>query len=144
MISKRLYTFCHLLTAKGIFVQAKKHCHSSEQAYNNSNGVQECDGTFINEFMLLLYYTNLIPGFSGLAGTLHQFRGVNGCYNNHRHLDATSLKANFLEANYKCKVTCITERKTMCEAQAMNSKTLAYLVVVIQANAIQTTVLSCF
>ena len=60
MISKRLYTFCHLLTAKGIFVQAKKHCHSSEQAYNNSNGVQECDGTFINEFMLLLHYTNLI------------------------------------------------------------------------------------
>ena len=51
----------------------------------------------------------LIPGFSGLAGILHQFRGVNGCYSNHRHLDATSLKANFLEANYKCKVTCITQ-----------------------------------
>ena len=65
----------------------------------------------MDEFILLLYYTNLIPGFGGLAGILHQFRGVNGCYSNHRHLDATSLKANFLEANYICKVTCTTERK---------------------------------
>ena len=39
------------------------------------------------------------------------FRGVNGSYSNHRHLDAKSLKANFLEANYICKVPCRTERK---------------------------------
>ena len=114
MIFLKVVHLLLFINRKGIFVQAKKHCHSSEQAYNNSNGVQECDGTFINEFtllLLLLYDTNLIPGFSGLAGILYQFRGVNGCYSNHRHPVATSLKANFLEANYICKVTCTTERK---------------------------------
>ena len=78
--------------------------------YNNSNGVQECDGTFINEF-ILLYYTNVIQSFNALFCILHEFDRVNGCYSNHKNPDAKSLKVQFLEANY--------------------IKTLTYLVVVI-------------
>jgi len=85
------------MNRKGIFIQAKKHCHSSEQANNNSDGVLECDRTFINEF-ILLYYTNLIQGFNALASILHEFQGVNSCYSNHMNLDAKSLKVHFLEA----------------------------------------------
>ena len=39
------------------------------------------------------------------------FMGLMGCYSNHMNIDAKSLKANILEANYLCKVTCTTERK---------------------------------
>ena len=53
----------------------------------------------------------MIHGFNALAGILHQFRGINGCYSNYRQLDAKFLKANFLEANCICKVTYTTERK---------------------------------
>ena len=66
---------------------------------------------FLSQIIIVLD-TNMIHGFNALAGILHQFHGINGCYGNHRHLDAKFLKANFLQANYcMCKVTCTTERK---------------------------------
>ena len=39
----------HLLLSinrKGIFIQANKHCHSSEHAYNNTNGVSRVRWNF--------------------------------------------------------------------------------------------------
>ena len=70
-----------------------------------------CFVFFLSRIIIVLD-TNMIHGFNALASILHQFRGINGCYGNHRHVDAKFLKANFLQANYCiCKVTCTTERK---------------------------------
>ena len=60
--------------------------------------------------------------------------GLIGCYSNHGYLNAKSLKANFVEANYLCKVACTTERKKQrcVKLKRLMVKTLAYLFVVIQ------------
>ena len=93
-------TFNCLLTTKGYSFKRESIVIPR---YNNSNGVQERDGTFISEF--ILYYTNVIQSFNALAGILHEFHGVNGCYNNYMNPDANSLKVHFLKVNYTCKVT---------------------------------------
>ena len=54
------------------------------------------------------------------------FMGLLGCYSNQSHPDAKSLRANFLEANYLCKVTCRNEFKNdALKAQVMNFKGLS-------------------
>ena len=67
------------------------------------------------------------------------FMGLIGCYSNQSHPDARSLRANFLEANYLCKVTCRNVFKNdALKAQVMN------LLWSFSVNAIQTTLLILF
>ena len=68
--------------------------------------------------------------------------GLIGCYSNHGHLNAKSLRANFVKANYLFKVACTTARKKQrcVKLERLMVKMLAYLVVVIQIY----TLLSCF
>ena len=93
----------------------------------------------MDEF-IVLYISYYI--FNGWLLLCINVAGLIGCYSNHGYLNAKSLRANFVEANYLLKVACTTARKKQrcVKLERLMVKILAYLVEVIQSY----TLLSCF
>lgn len=109
-----------------------KYCLVSSQRPSSYRCHPDCKSSWNFKFLSYLiflpfYDVSLVFHLSCLSYKFNSpFEWINflrliGCYRNHRHLDAKSLKATFLEANYLCKLK-VPAQTTKREAQAMNFK----------------------